>query len=204
MDNDSGPVYPRACGGTAGVTSGCRGMVTSGLSPRVRGNRALSGLPSRATTGVYPRACGGTDRLAETWLLHVRSIPARAGEPPGIRNSALTGLSPRVRGNRPIKAMLTRAGRSIPARAGEPYADRTSMNWSIPARAGEPVSREPRTRRRVYPRACGGNLRPPSLRHSGDMAGLSPRVRGNLSVASVEASLIYPRACGGTFQPTPD
>ena len=72
-------VYPRACGGT---TIGVRSHGTSsGLSPRMRGNRlprlalpdgrgsipAHAGEPetppeSEPDIGVYPRACGGTTR----------------------------------------------------------------------------------------------------------------------------------------------
>ena len=93
-------VYPRACGGTArqGLGSGGPG----GLSPRVRGNRrapatgdgCTGSIPARAgePTGsrtlyplgrVYPRACGGTS----FWLRFPQETQ---------------GLSPRVRGNRPV------------------------------------------------------------------------------------------------------
>ena len=70
-------VYPRACGGTARCR--CPGMVSRGLSPRLRGNRfvfkrwhsgqgsipAPAGEPRRLRVSVslprvYPRACGGT------------------------------------------------------------------------------------------------------------------------------------------------
>ena len=91
------PVYPRACGGTAAITSSP--SQTRGLSPRVRGNHGqhvlfdmdLRSIPARAGEPesehhrqhggeVYPRACGGT------------TMPAAVA-----RYS--TGLSPRVRGN---------------------------------------------------------------------------------------------------------
>ena len=91
-------VYPRVCGGT-GLAATTRSNWL-GLSPRVRGNpyTAGPGLPwggsipacagepfpavrSEAPTRVYPRVCGGTERPGE----------------PGHR---VTGLSPRVRGNR--------------------------------------------------------------------------------------------------------
>ena len=52
-----GSVYPRACGGTSNTLHSSH--IAAGLSPRVRGN-----LPAAA--------CSPT---------HVRSIPARAGEP---------------------------------------------------------------------------------------------------------------------------
>ena len=112
-----------------------------GLSPRVRGNRGWAGH------GVGP----------------VRSIPARAGEPARRRESNqlgpvypracggtadaddalvdLTGLSPRVRGNRRFKLAGSLAIRSIPARAGEPAGGRRATAGSG-----------------VYPRACGGTI----------------------------------------------
>ena len=110
-----------------------------GLSPRVRGNllgyktiKPIKGsIPARAgepgfvyseilPEQVYPRACGGT--------CFVPSLYPQT-----------TGLSPRVRGNRPLEWQRSSFLRSIPARAGEPikYDERTAVN-------------------RVYPRACGG------------------------------------------------
>ena len=95
--NAAAEVYPRVCGGTPV----CRtpGRAGWGLSPRVRGNQpplkipcawswsipACAGEPTYLTyfaTGarVYPRVCGGT--------------------PPQVSpKTALSGLSPRVRGN---------------------------------------------------------------------------------------------------------
>ena len=173
-----------------------------GLSPRVRGNRPQRGqvehvgrsIPARAgepvnmesrgsDKRVYPRACGGT-----------RSVPHSA--------FWLSGLSPRVRGNRLRCARRCLWLGSIPARAGEP----------------NPSSNSP-TASTVYPRACGGTLmRARVFRVS---CGLSPRVRGNLAlhhggltgVGSIPARAgepkrepghrirvaVYPRACGGTY-----
>ena len=93
-------VYPRVCGGTPALPSWKEGC--AGLSPRVRGNLArhfartrrpgsipaCAGepsviMPNSGTSKVYPRVCGGTGGI-------------RAGE-----RTAL-GLSPRVRGNRPL------------------------------------------------------------------------------------------------------
>ena len=114
----SAGVYPRACGGTAGLSQGRRFM--RGLSPRVRGNpsyahlnaSALGSIPARAgeprdaggvedVHGVYPRACGGTK-------VATREV--------GVSE----GLSPRVRGNPGGAARPGDREGSIPARAGEP------------------------------------------------------------------------------------
>ncbi len=192
-------VYPRACGGTCPLPRVSRH--SNGLSPRVRGN------PS------FPRAPA---------FFH-GSIPARAGEPLASRsNSSLSrvypracggthyrrqresvaiGLSPRVRGNQAAAPVRSRLSRSIPARAGEPKEARARLGHS-----------------RVYPRACGGTVRPGP---SGLLVrGLSPRVRGNHTgsprgyrpARSIPARAgepwpivivfcprwVYPRACGGT------
>ena len=178
-------------------------MGRKGLSPHVRGNRAVArhrqpahgsiparaGEPSIATSSrtggrVYPRTCGGTrGRLADD---HVRG-----------------GLSPHVRGN--------------PGASDR----RRNANGSIPARAGEPCSSAAfRSRRRVYPRTCGGTL--DQLASPVFGAGLSPHVRGNPTrsrstsqiVGSIPAragepspvrrhpaaARVYPRTCGGTIR----
>ena len=111
-------VYPRACGGTTTRTG--LPPTFSGLSPRLRGNRAclrlhpprrrsipaLAGEPPQRLSRppaarVYPRACGGTGLGL-----------SRAGNP--------GGLSPRLRGNpvNPWGSAITEG--SIPALAGEP------------------------------------------------------------------------------------
>ena len=194
-----GGVYPRVCGGT--LVAQRVGAFVQGLSPRVRGNRfvpdhqprrrgsipACAGEPRgqsamRLPPRVYPRVCGGT--------LPARDVIAQ-----------VTGLSPRVRGNR-----------------GRPRAGR-SDGGSIPACAGEPLSTTCLTDSlRVYPRVCGGTTAVIGERPSSP--GLSPRVRGNQrrrlrrgshggSIpacagepstwwASAARSWVYPRVCGGT------
>ena len=115
----TGSVYPRVCGGTLGHT--LRQVATLGLSPRVRGNPALgrlfaagggsipacAGEPAgaagwRLRQGVYPRVCGGTFLFQRIARRH-------------------SGLSPRVRGNRPGRGCEHLRRRSIPACAGEPW-----------------------------------------------------------------------------------
>ena len=195
-------VYPRVCGGTAGLYDGTN--FYWGLSPRVRGNRssrpsavprrgsipACAGEPRRCSRSggqreVYPRVCGGT--------------PAGLTEPQQAQ-----GLSPRVRGNRIRHLRATPAAGSIPACAGEPYA-----------------IQRPGSCARVYPRVCGGTANAFQLPYSGQ--GLSPRVRGNLHFLAVRdeddgsipacageptpgsmirpSRTVYPRVCGGTPLP---
>ena len=130
-------VYPRVCGGTWVQSRPCPPW--GGLSPRVRGNRAIltlglhlirsipacAGEPSQRlldypTARVYPRVCGGTSSVGEY-----------AGMTPG--------LSPRVRGN-PEHLLYSRIVLgSIPACAGEPRRQGMPRGWHW-----------------VYPRVCGG------------------------------------------------
>ena len=151
-------VYPRVCGGTIGV--GANNDFFTGLSPRVRGNpptptakpRSARSIPAcagepasctrwRGAKRVYPRVCGGTLR--------------------GLENDfRAVGLSPRVRGNRPVPLRRPGAVRSIPACAGEPRAERLE-----------------RTLDEVYPRVCGGTSTVSTIQRG--LWGLSPRVRGN-------------------------
>ena len=192
-------VYPRVCGGT--LWPQARSGSCWGLSPRVRGNLlgqveadvqsrsipACAGEPSAWTQKiehgpVYPRVCGGTDRA-------------------GNELRKLSGLSPRVRGNREAPDCTRNSKRSIPACAGEPPGRRSQTGPS-----------------KVYPRVCGGTYRR-RLIGTTDL-GLSPRVRGNqypalpgkVSWRSIPAcagepftstrrqagNRVYPRVCGGT------
>ena len=115
-------VYPRVCGGTNSSLSDI--CLSSGLSPRVRGNHppgrwcrgrrgsipACAGEPlswdiDPAAARVYPRVCGGT---------------VVTGSDPVIG----WGLSPRVRGNLEQQPLTHVFGRSIPACAGEPTRSR--------------------------------------------------------------------------------
>ena len=113
----------------------------------------------------------------------------------------MTGLSPRVRGNRPNVCLPLEKLGSIPACAGEPRTP------AIEAR-----------HTRVYPRVCGGTAQ--MMLKIQEKGGLSPRVRGNLdgldlvgvdsgsipacagephNVSALwSARWVYPRVCGGT------
>ena len=152
-----------------------------------------------------------------------RSIPARAGEPTAWSVAMFpVGVYPRAcggTGGMPIRAQW---GAGLSPRVRGNHARRqwpNTGNGSIPARAGEPTPR-PRdpTPTTVYPRACGGT--PVGRGEDCRLAGLSPRVRGNLSdqrpqvvgngsiparagepsaiLPASSGCAVYPRACGGT------
>ncbi len=115
--------------------------------------------------------------------------------------TAIQGLSPRVRGNQVVGLLLHSCGGSIPACAGEPVP--YCIQNAPPG---------------VYPRVCGGTDALDAL--SLLEGGLSPRVRGNPPCSSpyppswgsipacagepwslplsVKLPPVYPRVCGGT------
>ena len=154
-------VYPRVCGGTCWRKS--LKAISTGLSPRVRGNHrpratrssllrsipACAGEPAPGLCSfilyrVYPRVCGGTGGA------HVEQVD-------------FVGLSPRVRGNLEGQPLFLANPGSIPACAGEPI-------WKM----------RKRWVRGVYPRVCGGTTRGECMPRR--KKGLSPRVRGNPNV----------------------
>ena len=134
---------------------------STGLSPRVRGNRhaivdagkAIRSIPARAgeprcqdpidragATGVYPRACGGTKEQLGITVAREGLSPPCGGTLRWRRGQAdLGGLSPRVRGNPVSTQHRQTQQRSIPARAGEPMLSIAQLRLHA-----------------VYPRACGG------------------------------------------------
>ena len=153
-----GRVYPRVCGGTAIL--GLVALGIKGLSPRVRGNRIVvgQGIPVRRSIP----ACAGEPYMPPRAPYAASVYPRVCGGTDYAAYAAayVEGLSPRVRGNRARRQWSSGCSRSIPACAGEP----TSFS-------GMP------SRRRVYPRVCGGTLQ--NGRHPSMHQGLSPRVRGN-------------------------
>ncbi len=159
--------YPRARGATAPRNQ--PGLRPRGLSPRTRGNldRAVrahdlcgpipahAGQPARPGTGhqrsrAYPRARGATPRREET-------------------RAAMTGLSPRTRGNPTGGPFRMRARGPIPAHAGQPQTKGKSQD-----------------RQRAYPRARGatGPLGVVAMLAEG----LSPRTRGNQDRGPLQTS----------------
>ena len=172
-----------------------------GLSPRVRGNRALDARHT-GPHGSIP-ACTGEPVSPRTLVAMSEVYPrVYGGTPSNTRAVAPSGgLSPRVRGNLARAYQLALVKRSIPACTGEPRVD---------ARAGRHAE--------VYPRVYGGTKTACSRINS--VAGLSPRVRGNhlgaqdtvdmsrsipactgepISAAlSITLFRVYPRVYGGT------
>ena len=192
-------VYPRVCGGTASAAA--TGLQRRGLSPRVRGNRPFHQVNRNAGRSIP--ACAGEPHPMASILRMLWVYPRVCG---GTRNAAESelesrGLSPRVRGNLRPKSGPIRPTRSIPACAGEPRraAGTQSKSW-------------------VYPRVCGGTGG--AAARYGRRQGLSPRVRGNLTLSAPPAAsgrsipacagepagqdngagkvAVYPRVCGGT------
>ncbi len=154
-------VYPRVCGGTC--HRGVVGRRKGGLSPRVRGNRRYL-PPEWGADGSIP-ACAGEPPALPCTGCPARVYPRVCGGTVRVSSQSVAegGLSPRVRGNRLFSAPNFRGSGSIPACAGEPW--RTPIAHSLPG---------------VYPRVCGGTHY--NLYYKQDIGGLSPRVRGNLSL----------------------
>ena len=130
-------VYPRGCGG-AFQRNSCSPVV-AGLSPRVRGSRYRE-VGTSTWLGSIPAGAGEPSRRIarrfEAWV-----YPRGCGGAPPQRRPPLDemGLSPRVRGSRPLGLLHRNKRGSIPAGAGEP------------SRANLAKLRE-----WVYPRGCGG------------------------------------------------
>ena len=111
-------VYPRACGATEGRYHS--GVHKKGLSPRVRGNLIRNISIAHTTRSIPARAGQPPGRLNE--LKYKWVYPRACGATPILRvfNLDYSGLSPRVRGNQLESYSLSNGLRSIPARAGQP------------------------------------------------------------------------------------
>ena len=179
----------------------CRTASTSGLSPRVRGNRARTNcrLP---ISGSIP-ACAGKPFRWPHPLRPMRVYPRVCGETDIKRGDRVRdpGLSPRVRGNLEVALRHLPCAGSIPACVGKPFKLHNSPQtpW-------------------VYPRVCGETF--DSRGQFNAVGGLSPRVRGNQdwrarhvprhgsipacagkpaeSHCTANKSRVYPRVCGET------
>ena len=129
---------------------------------------------------VYPRVCGGTVRKGGGIGVSMGLSPRVRGT--GLKDPGRTcqqGLSPRVRGNLGGSELRPSVLGSIPACAGEPRLGLGNV-----------------ARRGVYPRVCGGTAA--GRRRVRQDQGLSPRVRGNLSISLSCAAFIRSiPACAG-------
>ena len=116
-------VYPRVCGGTVPRFGSPRNR--RGLSPRVRGNHRTTAI-GRGKTRSIP-ACAGEPFSCRSQGVVVEVYPrVCGGTGTGKGGTAwLTGLSPRVRGNRTESSAWDFSERSIPACAGEPHQRRS-------------------------------------------------------------------------------
>ena len=151
-------VYPRVGGGTA-----ARLLVEAagaGLSPRGRGNHRLP--PERPSTpGSIPAWAG--EPACSLISVGTRRVYPRVGggtASTSARKAAVSGLSPRGRGNLDKVIWHIVHRRSIPAWAGEP------LPLCLQLQVGQ-----------VYPRVGGGTFA--TMSTASGRAGLSPRGRGN-------------------------
>ncbi len=155
------PVYPRVYGETSPTTtSPCP---SGGLSPRVRGNPLPSHHPNQAPRSIP--ACTGKPTYCPTYSWAKSVYPRVYGETraPVLPRPFVSGLSPRVRGNRFPLVIYHVEGGSIPACTGKP----TCMS-------------PPRAMNTVYPRVYGETAF--EREYGMPLTGLSPRVRGNRAV----------------------
>ena len=132
-----------------------------GLSPRMRGNHPAQGV-QWTLSGSIPAHAGKSPR--RTWIfggywVYPRACGEIAGQKP--KRGSRTGLSPRMRGNRPRFPIPASTAGSIPAHAGKSSIGEEywTVHW-------------------VYPRACGEI--PHNFCELQYDWGLSPRMRGNL------------------------
>ena len=150
------------CGGSA--IGGGGHHLHAGLSPRVRGKRSRDHAERNPHRSIP--ACAGEARTTAgsytEWTVYPRVCRGSPGT--STSTSGGYGLSPRVRGKRGAGFAAQAAHRSIPACAGE-AADTPAIDFVA----------------EVYPRVCGGSEYQSPKPDVGE--GLSPRVRGKLSLA---------------------
>ena len=157
---------------------------SAGLSPAVhpreRGERTNSKLDGTNQRGSSPRA-RGTGLIGSSHFLHVRFIPASAGNGNffGHRTRVST-VHPRERGERPVGAAIGAGiGGSSPRARGTAFghASHFSDCRFIPASAGNGlITRPTKSLLAVHPRERGERTLSQSLDAIND--GSSPRARG--------------------------
>ena len=170
-----------------------------GLSPRVRGT-ATEPVFVASDTGLSPSVRGNRFLLL-TVPNGERSIPARTGEPSLFRSGLpSTSVYPRAYGGTPCQIANRPPGKAVYPRAyGETWCVSSGSpggptGRSIPARTGKPAHRLAlvfMTTFEVYPRAYGETILYFRTDNAGKR-GLSPRVRGNPSIARYMA--LIPRS----------
>ena len=174
--------YPRVCGG---ATYGSHQCTISEDYPRVCGGAVNLRMFATPLMGLSPRMRGSHGQAFRKFLT-LGIIPAYAGEPSRGRIGGRVAWDyPRVCGGarQPLPGLRPLAGLS-PRMRGSPGANgaHDCLSGIIPAYAGEPSCR-PRIASSLtdYPRVCGGAL----LTRARDALnlGLSPRMRGSLSIS---------------------
>ena len=176
-------VYPRPCGGAVWQGHGITRW--SGLSPPVRGSRRGGGDDHQLLRSIPARAGEPPPRVTERPVLAVYPRPCGGATRAGIIMRSLGGLSPPVRGAHLDNVRLVNdRGLSPPVRGSREHIGHEPRQLrSIPARAGEPWYVSIATASAaVYPRPCGGAGIARPFRGVGD--GLSPPVRGSPSTVS--------------------
>jgi len=155
--------------------------VQGGAYPRARGATRRASSPKRAKEGLSPRTRGNRRLIAFSWA-SPGPIPAHAGQPhppdmvasgewayPRARGAttmllmkvlAISGLSPRTRGNRASQPQTRGSQGPIPAHAGQPGCGLVSAMLGA-----------------AYPRARGATAGSVDVYRL--WSGLSPRTRGN-------------------------
>ena len=169
--------YPRVCGATR--DSLLARLRIEGLSPRVRGNPFRARLREHGERPIP--ACAGqpwsTSAAASGRAAYPRVCGATGDA--SSKEGDRSGLSPRVRGNLQPLHHHPVGDRPIPACAGQPRSS-TGRRGHLEA----------------YPRVCGAT--PRRLDCLTPVRGLSPRVRGNPSRATIWPSHRRPiPACAG-------
>ena len=154
-------VYPRVCGGSS--SDAANPAAPGGLSPRVRGKHPAN--PGRHLHIRSIPACAGEAAASPSFTIWAGVYPRVCGGSTGssVADMAHWGLSPRVRGKRVEQPGVKPWLRSIPACAGEAPDDEGTDGPGG-----------------VYPRVCGGSLHRMAGQELAN--GLSPRVRGKRDI----------------------
>ena len=151
------------CGAATAPTS--PRYISNGLSPRVRGSLKTGAW----TIDIYRSipTCAGQPEASDQGSHQETVYPHVCGAADSrmMSYNCVMGLSPRVRGSHHCREVVSEKLRSIPTCAGQPLADADLTETY-----------------RVYPHVCGAAVAVVSCHCYA--SGLSPRVRGSLSIVS--------------------